>query len=277
MGVGGLVDGGWFCRKCGGAEDHFCGRRAKYLYLYLRGGGGHLHNLNALEALYLVFATMPSSTGTPLGADAGSKTSVKSADLSTKLPRLTPRRRAPAPSNPLPVPTTPSLPPPPDLSKTSFTRPTRRILSPQDHRLFLASDTYILLLAFIFSLTESVQDTKISEIQRDNLSPLVRNVSKILDEIEDRVRSCPPEDQGGSRFGNPVFRVFVDKIAEASDGWQARLGIEDAGAREEAGTYFQHAFGNRTRIDYGSGHELNFVVWLYVVSLDRFRLMWVVC
>jgi serine/threonine-protein phosphatase 2A activator len=143
--------------------------------------------------------------------------------------------------------------------------------------LFLASDTYTLLLAFIFSLTESVQHTKISDIQRDNLSPLVRNVSKILDDVEDRMRSCPPEDQGGSRFGNPVFRVFVDKIAEASDGWQARLGIEDAGAREEAGTYFQHAFGNRTRIDYGSGHELNFVVWLYVVSLDRFRLMCVVC
>jgi len=131
--------------------------------------------------------------------------------------------------------------------------------------LFLASDTYTLLLAFIFSLTESVQDTKISDIQRDNLSPLVTSISKILDEVEDRVRSCPPEDQAGSRFGNPVFRVFVDKIAEASDGWQARLGIEDAGAREESGTYFQHAFGNRTRIDYGSGHELNFVVWLYVV------------
>lgn len=118
----------------------------------------------------------------------------------------------------------------------------------------------------MFSLAESVRDTKISDIRKDNLSPAVNGVLEILDEAEGCVRSCPPEDQGGSRFGNPAFRVFVDKIVEASDGWQERLGIGDAGAREEAGTYFQQAFGNRTRIDYGSGHELNFMVWLYVFS-----------
>lgn len=111
-----------------------------------------------------------------------------------------------------------------------------------------------------------MQDKKISDIKRDKLSPVVGNVLRILDQVEDCVRTCPPEDQGGSRFGNPAFRVFVDKMAGASDDWQAWLGIEDAGARQEAGTYFQQAFGNRTRIDYGSGHELNFTVWLYVLS-----------
>lgn len=211
---------------------------------------------------------MPSTTGLPLDDDPQLKSSAKTSDIALKLPRLTPRRRGPPPSNPLPIPSTPNLPPPPELSSITFTRPTRRILSPRDHQLFLASDTYTLLLSFIFSLTESVQDKKISDISRDNLSPVVKGVWRILDEVEDCVRNCPPEDQGGSRFGNPAFRVFVDKVAEASDGWQARLGIEDAGAREEAGTYFQQAFGNRTRIDYGSGHELNFMVWLYVVSLS---------
>ncbi len=161
------------------------------------------------------------------------------------------------------------LPPPPTLSSLTFSRPTRRILSPQDHQIFLASDTYNLLLSFIFSLTESVQDKKISDIRSEELSPIVKAVLKILDEVEGCVRSCPPEDQGGSRFGNPAFRVFLDKIAQESGKWGSWLGINDEGAREEAGTYFKQAFGNRTRIDYGSGHELNFVVWLYVLHTCR--------
>jgi len=38
-------------------------------------------------------------------------------------------------------------------------------------------------------------------------------------------------------------------------------------AVEEVSTYFAEAWGNRTRIDYGSGMELNFLCWL--ICLDR--------
>ncbi|TVY47263.1 Serine/threonine-protein phosphatase 2A activator [Lachnellula occidentalis] len=183
-------------------------------------------------------------------------------DLRNRLPKLQPRRRQAPPSNPLPVPETPNLPSPPQLSTLSFQKPTRRILSPADHDLFLASPTYKLLLAFVFGLADSVVDTPVSALQDSDLSPAVKTILKIIDNVQDVVNRSPPEEQGDSRFGNKGFRDFVDLAAEEHSGWHKELGIESEEAISEVSTYFLQAFGNRTRIDYGSGHELNFILWL---------------
>ncbi|KAI9813435.1 MAG: Serine/threonine-protein phosphatase 2A activator 2 [Pycnora praestabilis] len=214
---------------------------------------------------------MPSATSNTLHPPIPSAAPVNPPDLSSKLPRLTPRRRATPPSNPLPVPKTPMLPPPPPTSSYKFTKPTRRILSPKDHTIFLQSPTYDLVLSFVFTLTDSVQDKPVSSIKPSDLSPTVNSILGILDEAEKVVERCPPEDQGGSRFGNKGFRSFIDALGEECAGWHRRLGITDEGAVEEASMYFLQSFGNRTRIDYGSGHELNFMIWL--LCLNRLTLL----
>lgn len=182
-------------------------------------------------------------------------------DLRNRLPKLEPRRRQAPPSNPLPVPETPSLPSPPELSTLTFQKPTRRILSPKDHELFLASKTYDLLVAFTFGLTDSVIDTPVSAIRDNDLSPALRTILRILDNVEGVIRRSPPEEQGDSRFGNKGFRDFVDLATQEHTPWHEELGVP-ASAIPEISTYFLQSFGNRTRIDYGSGHELNFILWL---------------
>ncbi|KAI2614589.1 serine/threonine-protein phosphatase 2A activator 2 [Hypoxylon fragiforme] len=193
-------------------------------------------------------ATQPPSTTIP--------------NLKDKIPKLEPRRKRPQPSNPLPVPETPTLPPPPDTSSLSFQVPTRRILSTRDHELFLSSPTHTLVVAFVFGLSDAVIDTPISAVKDEDCSPVVKSILRILDEAEALVQATPPDDSEGSRFGNKIFRTFLDKVQAASPSWHKNLGLTSEAAISEVETYLNHSFGNRTRIDYGSGHELNFMIWL---------------
>ncbi len=153
------------------------------------------------------------------------------------------------------------MPPPVELSTLTFQKPTRRILSPRDHELFLESPTYNLLLAFVFGLTDSVVDTPVSAVRDGEVSPALKTILDILEKVEDATRRSPPEEQGDSRFGNKGFRDFIDLATEEQSAWHKQLGISED-AISEVSTYFLHSFGNRTRIDYGSGHELNFIIWL---------------
>lgn len=185
-------------------------------------------------------------------------------NLKDRLPKLEPRRRRPAPSNPVPVPETPNLPPPTGTSpETQFRVPTRRILSKKDHDLFVAAPAYNLILAFVFGLSDAVVDKPISATKDSDLSPAVQTINALLDEASELVKQSPPDEQGGSRFGNKRFRDFLDNVKERAPSWHKKLGIKDEGdAIAEAVTYLGQSFGNRMRIDYGSGHELNFLMWL---------------
>ncbi|KAI9732047.1 MAG: Serine/threonine-protein phosphatase 2A activator 2 [Claussenomyces sp. TS43310] len=198
-------------------------------------------------------------------------------NLRDRLPKLEPRRRRQESSNSLPIPETPKLPVPPDSSTLKFRTPTRRILSKEDHDLFLSSPTYNLLLSFVFGLADAVVDTPVSAVARGDVSPAVNTILDILDKVDDTVDRSPPEDQGDSRFGNKGFRDFLDLAAEEHPLWHNQLGITSPEVISEVSTYLLQAFGNRTRIDYGSGHELNFIVWLLclyqlgVVKANDFR------
>jgi serine/threonine-protein phosphatase 2A activator len=199
-------------------------------------------------------------------------------DLSAKLPRLVPRKRTPgsAPSDrrasesTAPAPPTPALPAPPDLTNHVYVKPSRRILGKEDHDVFLKSKTCQLVQAWIFGLSDSVRDRAVSSVKDSDLSLAVRRILRILDEAEKVLERCPPEDTG-SRFGNPVFKTFLDEIGAALPEWHAQLGLSDLSQIEEISTYLHQSFGNRSRIDYGSGHELNFFLWL--LCLNRLSLL----
>lgn len=188
-----------------------------------------------------------------------------------KLPALTPRKPRRAPENPLPVPETPQLPEAPDLHLLSSEVPSRRILSNGDLEVFSKSPTYSLILSFIFSISESCANKKISSIVLDDQRPIVKTLHEIISSISSLVDANPPADQGASRFGNPAFRGFLDSLSAKLDAYHSLLNLPSQDWIPEVSTYLTHSFGSYSRIDYGSGHELNFLMWL--LCLERLSLL----
>ena len=102
-----------------------------------------------------------------------------------------------------------------------------------------------------------------------------------------------------SRFGKTAFRTFLKKlegrVAEWHDDWlglgmrsgsgpgsesrknkknnnnNSENGSRTVTATDEVSTYLLNAFGSGARLDYGSGHELNFIIWL--LCLNRLHLL----
>lgn len=183
-------------------------------------------------------------------------------NLKTLIPKLEPRKRRNGPSNPTPVPETPSLPSPPDVTNWTYKVPTRRILSSNDHDIFNKSATKNLILAWVFGLAEAVVDTPASALRDEDVSDTVKKMVKVLDEAESLAEQSPPNEQGGSRFGNKAFRGFLDLVQGRSQAWHESLGVTNPDAIAELSKYLSESFGNKNRIDYGSGHELNFAIWM---------------
>lgn len=190
------------------------------------------------------------------------------------LPKLIPRKAgSPRRKEQEPI-LTPDLASVPSRSPLRFVVPSRRILSRNDHELFAQSPTHVLILSFVFSLSDAARAKSKSSAPLSTASDAVKGILSLLDKIESQIQGFPPEDQSGSRFGNPSFRPFIDAVESHSHEWHTSLfstsSLPEA-AIPEIQTYLLHSLGNRTRIDYGSGHELNFLI--YLLCLNRLDIL----
>ncbi|KAJ2708766.1 Serine/threonine-protein phosphatase 2A activator 2, partial [Coemansia spiralis] len=135
--------------------------------------------------------------------------------------------------------------------------PVRKILAPEDLAQFLASPCCEELLEFMGALNESVIGVKTADSIED--SAVVCKLLALLDAVRQTNADIKPLETQ-SRFGNPAFRDFYDRCEAMLPTW-----LEDivpAEHREEVACYALESFGNRRRIDYGTGHELNFLAFL---------------
>lgn len=143
----------------------------------------------------------------------------------------------------------------------SHSHPVRRILSPQDLEKFSESDTKQRVFGFVKVLNYYVvgKGNSYDTLKR----PIIAKLVAILEKVIDLVAKYPPEDATSSRFGKPEFRDFHQALEENAKEWIRELGEMEEWQLIELCTYFAASFGDRTRIDFGSGHELNFICFLF--------------
>ncbi|GAA5987666.1 hypothetical protein JCM10908_007158 [Rhodotorula pacifica] len=138
--------------------------------------------------------------------------------------------------------------------------PTKRIVSRAHLDLWIHSPTHQLVEDYITHLNDAVTGVKLTD--HIDVSPAVQVLLGILSDVEQLYNETPPVENGNSRFGNPAFRTFYDKVQQHSQEWHQRIPNLDASYILELSVYLQESWGNRTRVDYGSGMELNFLCWL---------------
>jgi serine/threonine-protein phosphatase 2A activator len=138
--------------------------------------------------------------------------------------------------------------------------PEKRIISQAHLEAFLSSPTHQDILAFIEALNDRCAGVKTTD--SCERSPVISAILSILSSIAGYVELCPPVDNALSRFGNPSFRSFYDKVVLESPQLHASIPGLPAERIPELSVYLTESFGNRDRIDYGSGMELNFICWL---------------
>jgi len=129
---------------------------------------------------------------------------------------------------------------------------------------FLTSNTCSKYIEFLEKLNESVKSK--TNTVACTISLPVQKTCDILNELITLVDQVPPVAHPG-RFANPAYKTWFDKMVEKTEGLlQQVLSTEVYPAIIELAGYFQTSFGDRTRCDYGTGHETNFMAFLYCLT-----------
>ncbi|KAJ2076961.1 Serine/threonine-protein phosphatase 2A activator [Coemansia sp. RSA 988] len=142
-----------------------------------------------------------------------------------------------------------------------YKTPCRAILEPKDMIKWERSSAYSEIVSFIEQLSQSVKGKTLSS--QYDVSTRTQDLCQLLEEAEQWIDQFPPDTSSASRFGNKSFRKWHNKLAtQAPKLLRKLLPLRLHDAISELAPYLTEGFGNATRIDYGSGHELSFLVWL---------------
>ncbi|XP_023934031.1 serine/threonine-protein phosphatase 2A activator [Bicyclus anynana] len=141
-----------------------------------------------------------------------------------------------------------------------FLEPEKAVKTITDMAIWEKSEAYMEYTGFIATLNEAIKakplsvDCKVSE----NITKLVN----LLEKLNILITEFPPVEQP-QRFGNTSFRDWLTKVKSCStELLQEVMPSQLHLAIPEIKVYLEESFGNATRIDYGTGHEMSFIMFL---------------
>lgn len=160
----------------------------------------------------------------------------------------------------------PKMPSPLDnkYSAQHFRPAEKRITSHADLQKFLKSAALKDFMGFVLALNEAAQGQPLSV--QTTASSAINSMVGVLDTLNSWVDEIPPAKQA-LRYGNPAYREWFAKVDDnAYSLLLTVLPSELSHAAVELKPMLLDGFGNKTRIDYGTGHETTFAQLLYCLA-----------
>ncbi|EDV32153.1 uncharacterized protein Dana_GF14182 [Drosophila ananassae] len=137
---------------------------------------------------------------------------------------------------------------------------TKRVQNIGDLALWQRSRAYHDLIGYINGTSSAIQGIKTTDEMYE--SEMLKKLLELFESLESLVAKHPPLEQP-QRFGNKAYRDFAQDMREQMPSWLEEL-LTPGKQRyhSELLQYLLESFGNATRIDYGTGHELSFMFFL---------------
>ena len=166
----------------------------------------------------------------------------------------------------------------------AFLVPVKKINDNPDVSTFLISKAYTDIMKFVLQLNAAMFPVSLpasdsepgrtqaweldaADVSFSHTVTCLRSLLQALDQILDEV----PPDTGPRRFGNASFRKWTQMVEERiTDLLETHLPASilsretatDVTAISELKSYLLGSLGSAQRLDYGTGHELNFLAFL---------------
>ncbi|KAL0225533.1 hypothetical protein RCL1_003445 [Eukaryota sp. TZLM3-RCL] len=125
------------------------------------------------------------------------------------------------------------------------------------------SDTYKDIVFFLETLGNSVVGVKRTHIKP---SESCEKLLKILSSIRSFNSQITITETSNGRFGLVVFRQFLTLLQDNASSFISNAFDLPSEIVTELAEYLFNSFGDYKRIDYGTGHELNFIAFLLALS-----------
>ena len=148
----------------------------------------------------------------------------------------------------------------------NFIKAEKKITSPELMVKWGLTKTYTAIMEFIKALQSSIKGKQKSDIKKSE-NPCIIGFNLFFKELERILKDTPPFESN-QRFGNKAFRDWYSKLEKEYSTLLTSTILKskpNEGLVTELKSYILDCFGSAMRIDYGTGHELNFLCILLIL------------
>ncbi|GMM30688.1 peptidylprolyl isomerase [Martiniozyma asiatica (nom. inval.)] len=155
----------------------------------------------------------------------------------------------------------------------TLNKPISKLRTNEDLEIFKNSKAFQLVFDFVYRLAVSVHGHELTDSSLPKPASIT-NILSVFESINKIIDNNPVKNDTSSRFGKPEFKDFYDELQFQLPQLIRKITFSSNLPTDqqllEIETYLLNSFGDRTRIDYGSGHELNFICFLLCLDILKY-------